>query len=116
MTTPPRDRDAIRREFEAIMMARDGGTRPVMSIPPAPIATDDFIREVADALNLDGDAAREAADWIVGKLDRYAAWHAEPVFDMDGAGPVCSYCKAIWPLCGHHHQSAALPDEEVDGQ
>lgn len=100
-------------EFDEIMQI-PAESRPVMSRPPTPVATNLFISEVADALGLDGDAAREAADWIVGKMDRYAAWHAQPTFTMDGAGPVCSYCGAIWPMCGHHHLSGVLPAE--DGQ
>lgn len=33
---------------------------------------------------------------------------------MEGSGPNCSWCGAIWPLCGHHHMSENLPEDESD--
>lgn len=89
-------------------------SRPVMSVPPKVVATKKFITEVRDALDLDDDTkATLAADWIADKMERFGASMAEPVFDMDGNGPVCSWCKVIWPLCGHQHQSVILHDDEA---
>lgn len=90
------------------------GERPVMSRPPDPIANKVFVDEVRHALGIEGDAAVRAADWILGKMERYAAWHAQPVFTLDGNGPVCSLCGTLWPLCGHHHLSGANGDHAAE--
>lgn len=98
-------------EFSEIMQSM-GESRPVMSVPPRVIASAKFIREVQRELDIaDDDRAREAADWIIDKMERFGAYTARAVFDMDGIGPQCSWCGGIWPLCGHHHQ-AHQPDEE----
>lgn len=87
-------------------------SRPVMSKPPRATASKKLIREVADALHIeDDDEAREAADWIADKLERFAMRNARGVFEMDGSGPRCSACGQIWPLCGCHHFSE-IDDEE----
>lgn len=100
------------------IMQFGGGSRPVMSRPQTPVATSLFIREVRDALLIvDDDAARNAADWIVQHMEGMGAASARPVFDMDGNGPQCSWCGIIWPLCGHHHTSEVLDeDEDEEGQ
>lgn len=100
-------------EFSQIAF-EPGGNRPVMSRPPAFQATKKFIQEVQDELGLTDDQAPAAADWVLNKMERYAAQYARPVFDMEGNGPQCSMCSMIWPLCGHHHLSAEL-DEDEDG-
>ena len=87
--------------------------RAVMSKPPRTQASALFVREVRDTLGLDDDTATRVADWAVDKMERFGAAFAQPVFDMDGNGPICSWCTTIWPLCGHHHQSAMV-DEEAD--
>lgn len=85
--------------------------RPVMSRPPMPRAAKRVVDEVR--LLLEGGAsAEDVADWAVARAERYAAYHARPVFDMDGQGPQCSLCAAIWPLCGHHHFASGLDDDE----
>lgn len=98
-------------EFDGIFLA-SGETRPVMSKPKPMVATKKLIREVQDALGIPDDKAVEAADWVANKLERYGAYFAQPVFDMEGNGPSCSFCGMIWPLCGHHHMSNNLPDDE----
>lgn len=81
-------------EFHEIAMS-EGGSRPVMSRPPRLLATAKFIREVRDALGIeDDDRAREAADWVLDKMERFGARTARPVFDMEGQGPQCSWCAA----------------------
>ena len=52
------------------------------------------------------------ADWAADWGERLGARTARPVFDMDGSGPQCSYCGAIWPLCGHHHLSTMPTDDD----
>lgn len=80
--------------------------RALMARPPRATASKKLIREVAAALHLENeDAAREAADWIADKMERFGARTARGVIDLDGTGPVCSWCSAIWPLCGCHHLS-----------
>lgn len=101
-------------EWEGIFLG-EGGSRPVMSMPPRMKASMKFVREVADALGLEHDAACEAADWIVDKMERFGASTAQPVMDMEGCGPVCSWCGVLWPLCGHHHLTCMdLANSETD--
>ena len=102
-------------EFAGIFLSH-GGTRPVMSKPPRMRASRAFVREVRDALNLADDEAEGAADWIADKMERFGAHFARPVFDMEGNGPQCSWCSMPWPLCGHHHLSAAIDDDEDDSE
>jgi hypothetical protein len=99
-------------EFDAIMMYTSS-ERPVMSVPPQCQATKRFTREVMDATGItDESEAARVADWIVNKMERYGASTSRPVFTMDGEGPKCSWCGMIWPLCGHHHLSEVLDDDE----
>lgn len=90
----------------------EGGDRPVMSRPPVPKAASALVREVADMLGVEYHDAIEAADWIASKMERFGAGTAQPVFDMDGNGPICSWCTTIWPLCGHHHLTAFTGEDE----
>lgn len=87
----------------------------VVSAASAPIVESEF--EVREALHIeDDDRAREAADWIIDKMERFGARSAEGVFDLQGNGPKCSWCGMIWPLCGHHHQSEVQFDDDADGE
>lgn len=100
-------------EFEGIF--EHGYSRPLMSKPPRVQASKKLIQEVADALHIDDDdAAREAADWIADKMERFGARTARGVIDMDGNGPQCSWCSAIWPLCGCSHLSEVDLGDEAD--
>lgn len=98
-------------EFEGIFLGATE-TRPLMSKPKPMLATKKLIREVQDALGIPDDKATEAADWVANKMERFGASSAAPIFSMEGSGPSCSWCGMIWPLCGHHHMSTNLPDEE----
>ena len=79
--------------------------------PPASTATSKMVRIVRDGL-ADCDTPEQAADWVLNFAIRFAAYHAEPVFDMHGNGPVCSYCGGLWPVCGHSHMSGVLDGDE----
>ena len=98
-------------EFEAIFMPHPG-TRPVMSKPPKMMAAKALIDQVRWELELPDDVATRVADWVADRMERYAAYTARPVFGMEGDGPQCSLCSMIWPLCGHHHLSAEVDDED----
>ena len=89
------------------------GNRPVLSRPPMPKAARKLVDEVR-LLLADEPTAEEIADWAIQKAGRYAMYHARPVFDMDGRGPVCSHCSMVWPLCGCHHYASGLDDEGDD--
>ena len=101
-------------EFAGIMTAAPGddGNRAVMSRPPRYIATKVLVNEVADMLDQD-NSAEAVADWAIDKMERFGALMAEPMFDTHGNGPICSWCKTIWPLCGHHHQSQRIHEIEA---
>ncbi|WP_030149431.1 hypothetical protein [Mycetocola saprophilus] len=101
-------------EFDGIFVVV--GQQKPMSPPPTPLASVKFVREVKDALGLDDDAAPAAADWVVGKLHRFLAIDAQPVFDMEGQGPLCSACFMFWPLCGHHVLSEWSPDADEEDE
>lgn len=104
---------AQEKEFEGIF--EPSGSRPLMSRPPRVRASKKLIREVSSALHLDDDdAARDAADWIADKMERFGARTAEGVIDLNGNGPVCSWCKSIWPLCGCSHLSEVHFDDEEE--
>jgi len=104
--------EAAIAEFEGSMIVTQG-SRPPMSKPPMPRAAKKVVDEVR--MLLAGDpTAEDIADWFVAKAERYAMYHARPVFDMDGRGPVCSLCSMVWPLCGCHHYASGLDDEGDD--
>lgn len=96
-------------EFKGIMTVGPdhAGSRPVTSHPPRYIAAKVFVREVAAMLERDS-SPEAVADWAIDKMERFGALMAEPMFDMNGNGPICSWCKTIWPLCGHQHQSQRI--------
>lgn len=102
----------MNEEFTAIILVTEGETRPVMSKPQPFKATKKFIQHVQDNLGIPDEHATDAADWVLNLMERYGANTAQPMFDMEGAGPCCSWCGTIWPLCGHHHMSSNLPDDE----
>ena len=85
-----------------------GENRPVMSRPPKLTATRAFVQLVEDARR-DNPTPEAFADWVANFAEEYGASTAEPMFDMEGHGPLCSWCATIWPLCGHQHMS------EVEG-
>lgn len=101
-------------EFKGILVPASGTPerRPVMSHPPRYVASRDFTLEVSDLLDRSA-GPQDVADWIVDKMERFGALMAEPMFDTEGNGPICSWCKTIWPLCGHHHQSQRV--HELNG-
>lgn len=99
-------------EFEGIFEP-NRGDRPVMSRPPKVEASVKFIHEVRDMLADTEGVATDVADWIADKMERFGARTAEPVFTMNGAGPVCSWCHVVWPLCGHHHMSTVLHADDA---
>ena len=98
------------QEFEGIFLVAPSTpeVRPVMSMPSRVVASKRFISEVIEMLEESGADKTKVADWIADKMERFAASFAKPVIDMDGNGPICSFCSVIWPLCGHHLHSAEL--------
>jgi hypothetical protein len=111
MTTPA----VVPGEFADIFEPKPD--RPVMTRPPREQASKKFIHEVAAelravGLDLTPDDAAKVADWAADKMERFGARTAQGVFTMDGGGPLCSWCGTIWPLCGCHHLSEMLTDEE----
>lgn len=98
---------ALQDEFAGIMLS-SGDSRPVMSHPPKMAASKAFVREVQDVLDSADGSVEALADWVVDKMERFGALMAEPMFDTEGNGPLCSWCKTIWPLCGHQHQSQRI--------
>ena len=83
--------------------------------PPGP-ATRDYIREIENMLDETGGDPEKVADWVNREVERRGAETAGPAFDMKGAGPSCSWCGALWPLCGHQHMSEVLDEpSKVNG-
>ncbi|WP_017791898.1 hypothetical protein [Leucobacter salsicius] len=100
-------------EFDGILIAT-GGSRPLMSKPPEFKAARVFVDRVMAELDVpDRERAEFMADWIVNFAERFGASAAQPMFDMEGNGPQCSWCGQIWPLCGHHHMSEEISDDEA---
>lgn len=101
-------------EFDGWLIAPTE-VRPLMSKPPTYQASKAAIAAVSDAVErADGDMTA-LADWLVNLMERYGARSAKPAFIVvhgDGTGPCCSWCGAIWPMCGHHH--FARPDSDDD--
>ena len=93
----------------------DGGRkRPVMSMPLGVEASSDFISRVRAEIpcTVTDDEATAVADYVLNLMERYGAFSAQPVVNMHGVGPCCSWCGTIWPLCGHHHWSGVDFDDE----
>jgi hypothetical protein len=86
--------------------------RPVMT-PPSVAATDQLILETRLALEETGGDAVQMADWIAQRIEEFGAMQAEPMFDMEGNGPICSWCAAFWPLCGHSKRSEVLGEGDA---
>ena len=99
-------------EFEGIFLPDDYPHRPPMSVPPRNHASAKLVRQVRVECDLDDETAERVADWAADWGERLAASAARPVFDMGGHGPQCSWCRAIWPLCGHHHLSTEGDTDE----
>lgn len=87
--------------------------RPVM-MPPRVQATDQLVTETRIALEETGGDPERMAQWIAERIEEFGALQAEPVFDMEGSGPICSWCSALWPLCGHATRSEVLDAGEAD--
>ena len=109
-------------DFTAIILPT-AETRPAMAKPPALQSSRKWVQQVEVAVTectrADGSLDTEAlADWTLNAMEQYGASGAEPMFTMDGHGPRCSHCGAMWPLCGHHHTSEVLDDdtEEPDDE
>lgn len=101
-------------EFDGILIPQ-GGNRPLMSYPPEFKAARVFVDRVMVELDVpDRERAEVMADWIVNFAERFGAYQAGPMFDMDGNGPQCSWCGQIWPLCGHHHMTGRNLEEDDD--
>lgn len=83
--------------------------RPVM-VPPQVQATDQLVLETRLALEETNADPERMAQWVAERIEEYGALQAEPVFDMEGAGPICSWCGAFWPLCGHAKRSEVLDE------
>ena len=115
-------RAAIKAEFDEIFEPATG-TRPVMSKPPKVMASRKLIRMVAAEISelggvevVSADAYEKLADWLADKMERFGQRTAQPVFTMDGTGPCCSWCGAIWPLCGCHHNTDWCDDDSTTTQ
>ena len=78
-----------------------------MSRPPRMFPTSKLVHQVRVGCDLDDASAERVAEWAADWGERLGASSARPVFSLDGEGPLCSWCGAIWPLCGHHHLSTA---------
>lgn len=104
---------APEHEFDGVLIYTE--SRSGMTKPTPVTATRKFVRAVRDGLA--GCATdEERADWVINLAERYAAYYARPVITMDGDGPICSFCWAYWPLCGHQHLAGSmLGDAEDDG-
>ena len=97
-------------EFEGIFLPTPD--HAPMSVPPRERASSKLVHQVRVACDLDDETAERVADWAADWGERLAASAARPVFDMNGSGPRCSWCAAIWPMCGHHHQSTEGDTDE----
>ena len=98
-------------EFEGVF-APPVRPQRLMSMPPRMRPTEKLVDQVRVACDLDHETAIRVAGWAADWAERLGASGAEPVFDLDGNGPKCSWCGAFWPLCGHHHLSSAISKEE----
>lgn len=98
-------------EFHGIIVTTTG-TRTVMSKPRPFQASKKFIQHIQDNLGIPDGQAVAAADWVLNLMERYGARSAQPVFDMEGCGPKCSWCGCLWPMCGHYHMSEAIDEDE----
>ena len=97
-------------EFEGSFLP--DGQRTVTSRPGRLLASAKLVHQIRVSCDLDDDTAERVADWAADWGQRLGACTARPVFDMDGGGPQCSWCGAIWPLCGHHHLSTTPTDDD----
>jgi len=86
--------------------------RPVLQ-PPTARATDQLVLETRVALEETGADPVRMADWIAERIEEFGAIQAAPTFDMEGNGPMCSWCGSLWPLCGHGRRSEVLGDEDL---
>lgn len=85
-------------------------SRPVMQ-PPKVYATDHLVLETRLATEETGADPERMAQWIAERIEEFGAITSLPVFDMEGNGPICSWCAAMWPLCGHASRSEMVGDE-----
>lgn len=85
--------------------------RPVMR-PPRVQATDQLVLETRLALDEFGGDPERMAQWVAERIEEFGALQAQPTFDMDGCGPLCSWCGVLWPLCGHHQKSELIGEGE----
>ncbi|MGR4009174.1 hypothetical protein [Leucobacter sp. 1207-22] len=106
--------DKLPSEFEGILID-NSGSRPLMSKPPEFKAARIFVDRIMHEFEIsDREQAERMADWIVNFTERFGARAAQPMFDLEGNGPQCSWCGAIWPMCGHHHMSEELKDDDEE--
>lgn len=85
-------------------------TRPVMR-PPKVEATSQLVLETRIALEETGGDPERMAQWVAERIEEFGALQSQPIFDMEGNGPICSWCGTIWPLCGHSERSEVLGDD-----
>lgn len=87
--------------------------RPIMT-PPRVHATDQLVLETRLALDEHAGNPEQMAQWIAERLEEFGALQASPVFDMEGNGPMCSWCQGSWALCGHAQLSEVLDEHGED--
>lgn len=80
---------------------------------PAPMRATKRLMEIVEDAQRTNPAAADFADWLANFMEGYGALFAQPVMDMAGNGPRCSFCWAApWPICGHHHMSNEAGGEQ----
>lgn len=102
-------------DYKEIFTSNDGsmGTPRELMGHPRPLQASRKLMQMIEDAQREHATQVAFADWLANFMERYAASFAHPVFDVsegaDGSGPNCSFCGAIWPMCGHHHMSDWVP-------
>lgn len=106
---PVEDEDGCIGELSFMPLAYES-PRPV-GAKPRVHATDQLIYETERALEDTQGTPEQMAQWIAERIEEYGAMQSMPVFDMEGNGPMCSWCGGIWGLCGHAAISEVVGSE-----